>query len=316
MAPDVGVPTCGRGEMRTQDAGNRARIAALTGGDPAAVAQFLKDIAPLVWKTCVLLSGSDAQAREAFLEAFARLRAGNFALLADYPGRGTLEDFVALKTRDLLGGRMLQLLQSDREKGWRAFEALFKTDLLRLIHRRLPGAQYVDARHEAYQDICVAMVESDYRRLKAYRGNGSFAGFVLRSADRLLSDFLRGLGSRRRFARRDQDGVRLVRSSPDSPEFADTPDVSPESELLHKQEDVELAAALGVLTRAVETLPEGERLYLTIALSGEAMTPAREIARLMQCPVEEIYKLKQRVLRHLFDLIAEDSAVKNWRASV
>ena len=302
--------------MRTPDAGNRARIAALTGGDPAVVAQFLKAIVPTVWAACSLLTGNEEEAREAFLDTIAQLRAGNFALFADHTGRDTLEEFVALKTRDLLAGRMLQLLQSDAEKGWRAFEALFKPDLRRLIHRRLPGGQYEDARREAYQSICLGMVDSDYRRLKAYQGSGSFAGFVLRSADRLLIDFLRGLGSRRRFARADQERVRLVPISPDSPEFADTPEASPESQLVQKQEDVELAAAIDVLTCAVETLPEAERLYLTIALSGEAMPPAREIARLMQRPVEEIYKLKQRVLRHLFDLIAENSAVKDWRASV
>jgi DNA-directed RNA polymerase specialized sigma24 family protein len=77
-----------------------------------------------------------------------------------------------------------------------------------------------------------------------------------------------------------------------------------------------LTAALDVLTRAVETLPEAERLYLTIALGAAQTPPSREIAQLMQRPVEDIYKLKQRVLKRLRDLIAEESAVKNWRASV
>ena len=64
------------------------------------------------------------------------------------------------------------------------------------------------------------------------------------------------------------------------------------------------------------TLPGAERLYLTIVLGGTETPPSREIARLMQRPVEEIYKLKQRVLQHLRDTLSENSAIKRWRASV
>ena len=77
-----------------------------------------------------------------------------------------------------------------------------------------------------------------------------------------------------------------------------------------------MTAALDMLERAILTLSAGERLYLTIALGGAQPPPSREIARLMQRPVEEIYKLKQRVLKRLRDALAEDSAVKSWRASV
>jgi RNA polymerase primary sigma factor len=237
----------------------------------------------------------------------------------------------------------------------------------------LPRAEHEDARREAYQSICLAMIESDYRRLKAYGGSGSFAGFVLRTADRLLIDFLRGLASRRRlpnavarlgaldrqvfklvywqrlperpdalaphlsallgrvpdsadiaasllrvkvYARAGQDGARLVPIPTDQEEIADAPEATPEARLMQTEEDEQLAAALDVLTRAIKTLPESERLYLGIVFGFAQTPPSREIARLMQRPVEDIYKLKQRVLKHLHDLIAEDAAVKNWRASV
>jgi RNA polymerase primary sigma factor len=359
--------------MITQDCDNRARIAALRGGDTRSARQFLEDIAPIVWTACMLLSADDGQAREAFVETMAKLRAGNFECLAGYRGRGTLETYVALTVRDLLGARIVRLLLADRQKGWRAFEALFREDLLRLIRRRLPGAHAEDARGEAYQVICLAMIESDYRRIRAYQGTGSFAGFVLRTADRLLIDFLRGLASRRRlpsavarssaldrevfklvhwqrlperadvlaphlsgrlepapepadiaaallrvrgYRRISHDGYGLPRIPVELREIPDKEQSTPEAQLVQSQEDAQLTAAIDVLTRAMETLPVAEQLYLTIALGSAQMPPSREIARLMQRPVEEIYKLKQSVLKRLRDLIVEDSAVKNWRASV
>ena len=73
---------------------------------------------------------------------------------------------------------------------------------------------------------------------------------------------------------------------------------------------------LVVLERAVAGFPAEERLYLTVALGGAEPRPSREIARLMRRPVEDIYKLKQRVMNRLRDTLASDDAVKIWRASV
>jgi RNA polymerase primary sigma factor len=369
---DSGRPSDGRGGMKTQDIA-AIGMAALAGGDPVLAAQLLKEIAPTVWASCSLLSANDSDAREAFLETMAKLRADNFAHLLEYTGRGAFETFVALTVRDLLARRMLRLLQADGEKGWHGFEALFGADLQRLIHKRLPGTEHDDARKEAYQSISLALIDSDYRRLKAYNGSGSFAGFVLRSADRLLVDFIRSFAARRRLpnavaklaaldrevfklvywqhqptrpeillaqvnarlghasdtaeiaaallrvkahANTGQNGARPVRVDIDLRAIADSPEASPEAQLVQEEESERLTAALDVLTRAVETLPEVEQLYLTIALGAAQTPPSREIAQLMQRPVEDIYKLKQRVLKQLRDLIAEESAVKNWRASV
>jgi DNA-directed RNA polymerase specialized sigma24 family protein len=297
--------------MGIDAAGTRARIADLRSGDPEAIARFLEDVAPTVWTACTLLTADAAQAREAFLETMTQLRANEFARLSAYNGHGTLETFVALNVRDLLGVRVLQLLREDRQKGRRAFEGLFKVDFLRLIHRRLPGAAHEDSRREAYQHIALALIEGDYRRLRAYGGSGSFAGFVLRTADRLLIDFLRSMQSRRR-----SHGLRVAGSDTDFRDIADTAEASPEAQLAHAEEDAQLTGALDVLTRAMASLPDAERLYLEIVLRSAGPPRSREIAQLMQRPVEDIYKLKQKVLRHLRDLIAEDAAVKNWRASV
>jgi DNA-directed RNA polymerase specialized sigma24 family protein len=295
--------------MRHGDDGTRNRIAALQGGDARAIARFLEEIAPPVWTACSLLTLTEDEARGAFLETIAKLHAGDFALLACYAGRGTLEAGAALATRDLLAARVQRLLRDAPEKGWRAFEAFFETDLRRLIRRRIPDGARGDLQKDAYQSICLALIEKDYRRLKAYAGSGSFAGFVLRTADRLLIDFLRGTKVHPG-AHHTSAGTGELRDVPDAAETL------PDMLLVRAEDDRRLAAALDVLTRAAKTLSESEQLYLTIALAGPRMPPAREIARAMQRPVEDVYKLRQLVLTRLRDLIAEDSAVKSWRASV
>jgi RNA polymerase sigma factor (sigma-70 family) len=285
-----------------------ARVNALRAGDPAQAARFLKEIAGTIWSACRLLTHSEPDAREAFREVMAAISANRFARLAVYTGRGSLDSFIALTVRDLMAERMLRLLQSDAARAWRAFENLFDADILRLIRKRLPDAGE-DARRDAYQDICVALIDSDYRRLKAYSGQGSFAGFVLKTVDHLLIDRVRTAFGRRRPLPRSVPADHLD-------EIANENELSPEEHLIRADDDRRLTLAIEALARAMETLPAAERLYLTIVLSSSRTPPAREIARLMQRPVEEIYKLKQRVLLRLREIATADSKIKTWRASV
>ena len=347
------------------------RFAAAASGDPNAIADLMRAISGAVWNVCRLLSSEEAEARKVFLEAMAALSADCLARLRGYDGRSTLETFVALAVREFMAERMLRLINTDPERGWRAFEQLFKPDIERLVRRRLSRTGLLDER-DAYQEICLALVEGGYRRLKAYQGQGSFAGFVLKSVDRILIDRLRRETSRRRLpaavqgmALLDQEVFKLVawRGLPGrpealapllasrlgaAPELADvaasvlrirslgahgaTPvrlvsldqiedfDIpgaySPEDDLLRSEEEEQIAAALEVLLKAAESLAEPERLYLTIALSSSEPPPSREIARLMRRPVEDIYKLKQRVLDRLRAIVSKESAIKNWRVSV
>jgi hypothetical protein len=132
--------------MTRQDTGDLPRDR--RAGDPAPVAQFLKDISASVWTACSLLTGEERHAREAFIEVMALLRADSFARLSGFTGHDALEAFVALTVRDLLAERMLCLLQSDRQKGWRAFECFFEADILKLIRRHIPGPGNQDTRSE------------------------------------------------------------------------------------------------------------------------------------------------------------------------
>lgn len=88
---------------------------------------------------------------------------------------------------------------------------------------------------------------------------------------------------------------------------------TPEDNLAGGQAARLLEQALGVLQQALPRLEAGERLYLQLALTGQ---PAREIARMLGRPVEDIHKLAQKVKRRLRDELGDDDAVKKWRLSV
>ena len=294
--------------MTTKHASDVARLRAVRSGDPAHAARFIKEISGTAWSACRLLTRGEDDTRRAFADVMAALAADRFARLGAYAGRGTLDTFVALTVRDLLAERMLRLLQSDQKQAWRAFEHLFEADIQRLIRKRLPASSE-DTRRDAYQDICVALIADDYRRLKAYGGSGSFAGFVLRTVDHLLIDLVRSVFGRRRPFPKCVSVDHLDDIAADG-------ELSPEASLIHADDDHRLAGAIAALTEAMDTLAPAERVYLTIALGGSPTPPAREIARLMQRPVDEIYKLKQRVLSRLREIASADSKIKTWRASV
>lgn len=358
-----------------------ACLAAALAGEGDAGAEFVRHISGIVWTSCTLLAGEGPEARAAFEGVVAALCEGGFARLRGYKGRGRVETYVAVVTRDLLANRVLRLLFDDRRRGWAAFERFFGEDLRRQVRRRLNGAAYEDMRADAYQELCAALVEDDYRRLRQYTGQGSFTGFVLRTADRLLIDFVRSIAPRRRLPAAvarlgplEQDVFRLLAwrripaeadsvaaalasaANPKPPlndiveaiaavrphvqeardgnaargaaislsalegDAADAliggGEASPEDALIGRAGDDALALAAAALRRAGAALSDGERIYLEVVLGGGDSLPAREIARLMKRPVEEVYKLKQRVHKCLRAAISDDPAVKNWRASV
>ena len=369
--------------MRANTAGDQALVQAVLNGDQKAAERFLRTFADTVWTTCRLLTRVEAEAREAFTAANAALRDGNFRRLRSYDGRSSINTFVALITRDVLAQRLLVLLREDSNRGWAAFERFFEADIRRLIQRRLPGPAYEEARADAYQETCVALIDNDYHRLKAYGGVGSFTGFVLHTIDRLVIDFIRSFSARRRppaaIARLpalEQEIFKLVhwegmaphadalipslarrlaatatteaiaaalgrvqRSTPanyrppstvrartvslsEAPEIADQASVdgpvvqSPEDIAIEVEGENLLKSAAKALHKVIETLPATERLYLRIALGGPEPLPARDVARLMQRPVEEIHRLRPRVLKLLKDALESQTEVKTWRTSV
>ena len=287
----------------------------LQGGDPQAWDRFRQRAAKTVWAVCRLLTQDETSARDAFVLVEQALQADDFRKLRPYDGSSRLETFVALVTRDILSHRIPQLFRQDQDsQGWAAFERFYQADIERIIRRRLSGADQEDARRDAYQDICLALISSRYRRLKAFEGKGSFSGFVLHMVDRLLIDIIRKTNPRIRNPDAKAPHLRLVSTT--ELEDAPSPAPTPETAVLDEEADRLLRAAITVLQGALSGIPHDEQMYMRIALSADAPLPARAIARLMQVPVDEVYKLKRRVMWRLEKEISAHPDVKNWLASV
>jgi len=297
--------------MTTAD--DRALVRDVLDTKPQAWDRFVRRVADTVWTACRLLTSDEAEARDAFGDVIDGFHVDGFRRLRQYDGSSRIETFVALSARDILAERMLRLFLPDSgAKGWTAFERFFGADIIRIIARRLPGADREHIRQDAHQDICLALISDDYRRLKAYRGIGSFTGFILHMVDRLLIDFIR----RAMPVRQPTIATTLSTKPPASWEEIPSDLPSPEDALLEQEGDRLLAMATQVLRQAAADLTEAERLYIHIALGGGEPIPAREVARLMRRPVEEVYKLKQRVMDRLRASLDKHPAVKTWRASV
>lgn len=277
-------------------------------GDARAGERLAARVAAPVRTACRLLTGDEAEAARAFAEVAAALRADGFRRLRPYDGSSRLETFAALVARDILAERLLSLFHSgSAAEGWAAFESFFRADIVRIIARRMPGADGDELRRDAYQEVCLGLVADGYRRVKAYRGEGSFTGFILHMVDRLAIDGLRRTAGGR------QRPVMIPLSEDEEP-VCTAP--NPEQSVLEREGGRLLAQAAQALRDTAATLSEAERLYLRVALGGGAPLPARDVARLMGRPVEEVYKLKQRVMTRLREVLAKHPAVKNWRASV
>ncbi len=308
--------------------GDLALVRASCAGDPAAGATLLRRLANVLWLTCRRLTRSEAEAREMLGEALAQISADSFLLLRGYDGRAPLETFSVLVCREVLAGRLLKLLDGDLNSAWSAFEAMFQADIHRLIKRRLPGMDREEVRREAYQEICLALIADDCRRLRAFRGRGAFGGFVLHMVDRLLIDYIRTFCGRRRVPTgRRQDPAAVA--APHAPRFvplgewsgagdglgADADPASPEEAMIAIEDGRLLAGAGQVLRDLARFLPHDERLYMQIALSSPTPRPAREIAKLMGRPVADVYRVREQLKRRLHDALQSHPAVREWRTA-
>ena len=81
-------------------------------------------------------------------------------------------------------------------------------------------------------------------------------------------------------------GERLVSGDPD-----------PERDLIHRQAEAGETMLIGAIAEAAKTWPADERVYLQTFLASGA--PPREIALIMDRPVEEIRQIQQRVMRRM-----------------
>jgi RNA polymerase primary sigma factor len=342
-----------------------ALVAAVVSGDSGAAARLLEIAGPTLWAVVQKLEGAGPDGQAAFLEIVAAFKADGYARLKAFDGRARLSTYLALVARELLSERLARRLIEAPRDAWVAFERLFAADIRRRIAQRFP--REAAARDDAYQDVCLKLVEDDFRRIRAYDGRGSFLGYALTVVERILIDRMRRDAPRRRLpaavarlAALDReiyiavvwkgcpaDGRRLAAAlqgrfdrDPDAAEIHDaieriaavarlepaaasgagqivpldaltgtdglsiadrSPD--PEQHLLLAEEAKSRADLLDAVKLAADGLPADERCYLQTIFSATEPLPPRETARILGCPVEEIYRLRQRACRRLKEIL-------------
>jgi RNA polymerase primary sigma factor len=74
----------------------------------------------------------------------------------------------------------------------------FERDIRSRVAQQLPRNVGNAAREDAYQEICLKLIENDFHRIRSYGGRGSFTGYVLAVVDRILIDLIRRDTPRRR----------------------------------------------------------------------------------------------------------------------
>jgi RNA polymerase primary sigma factor len=84
--------------------------------------------------------------------------------------------------------------------------------------------------------------------------------------------------------------------------------------LLEQEEQRDREALLNIVKREADALPSADRLYLQLVFQSNGPLPPREVAKLMAIPVEDVYRLKQRVERWMKQIAL--SLQKNVTVSV
>jgi RNA polymerase primary sigma factor len=343
----------------------RALVNAVLSGEAGAAGRFIEHVSTTLWSIVVRLAGDGADAEAAFLHIVASLKAGDHARLRGFDGRSRLATYLSLVARDVLADQLAGQFSKTPHQAWERFSRYFETDIRSRIARQLPSKLGRAGREDAYQEVCLKLIENDFHRIRSYGGRGSFTGFILTVVDRILIDLVRRETPRRRLpaaisrsAPLDQaiysavvwegcplDADRLAAAlrgklaqDPTAAEIAESvaqlagiatleraspaneavsldamlgeggglsiadSSPTPEDRLLLFEEEQRRSALVAAVNTAAEKLPTDERLYLQIVFSANEPLPARGIARLMGCPVEEVYRLKQRTQRWLKEI--------------
>jgi len=356
----------------------RALVNAVLSGEAGAANQFLEHVSTALWSIVVKLAGDGADGEASFLHIVASLKADDYARLRGFDGRSRLATYLSLVVRDVLADQLAGQFSRAPHEAWEQFSRYFETDIRSRIGRQLPSKLGRAGREDAYQEVCLKLIEDDFRRIRAYGGRGSFTGYILTVVDRILIDLVRRELPRRRLpaaiarsapldqavyaavvwegcpqddadrlaaalrGRLAQDptiaeiaesvarlaGIAKLERAPPATEAISLDALlgeggalsisesspTPEDYLLLFEEEQRRAALVAAVNAAAEKLPADERLYLQILFSATEPLPARGIARLMGCPVEEIYRLKQRSQKWLKEISVQ--AEKNSDMSV
>src|SRR5947208_10967031 len=165
-----------------------ALVDGVLAGNAGATSRFLEIACPILWSIVRKLEpGPDAES--AFVHIFEAFKADGHAKLRAFDGRAQLSTYLAFVARDALSERLAKRLAAAPRTAWSAFERFFEADIRRRIAQRFPRDEA--AWQDLYQDICLRLVEDDFRRVRGYDGRGSFVGYVLTIVERTLIDQVR-----------------------------------------------------------------------------------------------------------------------------
>ncbi|GEM_PF-2955279 len=166
---------------------DRILVDAVIEEKPGAWEDFVRRFSDRVYDFCSSIF-AEAELEAQYLAIFRALRADDFAMLRGFDGRASLATFLSFQLRDLAARRILALFQEDPRRAWEAFQLCFKDILAPLKSRS----------EDLHQDVCLRLIENDYRRIRGFDGRGSFSGYVRRVIARLCLDRRRASEGRRR----------------------------------------------------------------------------------------------------------------------
>jgi RNA polymerase primary sigma factor len=170
-----------------EEKGDLILIQAVLGNEQGAWDRFVQRFSDLVYSYCSSVF-SEPELDAEYLTVFRYLQSDDHALLRAYNGRAEFSTYLNLKLRELLAGRILALFTENPGRAWEAFQLYFK-ELLEPLKRRS---------EDLYQDVCVQLIDNNYRRIVGFDGRGSFAGYIRRVIDNLCLDLRRQSEGRRR----------------------------------------------------------------------------------------------------------------------
>ena len=164
-----------------------ALISAVIRKEAGAWDRFVQRYSDLVYTYCSSIF-SDQDLEVEYLNAFRCLQSDNFANLRDFEGRVEFSTYLTVTLGKILERRIVELFNIDSNRGWTAFQGFFKKVLNRLRREN----------EDLYQDICVRLIDNNYRRIVSFDGRGSFTGYIRRVIDNLCLDLRRNSEGRRR----------------------------------------------------------------------------------------------------------------------
>lgn len=173
-------------------------VRAAIAGEAVAVDRLLAIVSPALYALVTRTEIGEAARRSTFFDLIDRLKADDFAALRAFDGRGSLKTHVVLLARNALADRVARDFAVAPDEAWPRFQRFFDPDIKRRIAQRFPRDATTAKRDDVYQEVCLKLLENDYRKVRAYAGRGSFVGFVLMAVDRILIDLLRREAPRRR----------------------------------------------------------------------------------------------------------------------